>query len=104
MTTNATPEVLTGPAYELKPSSRFRHRLKPGRCRLFVAELVCGVPDGEFVVVQRGYRFRCKREGALSTALVYCKLQPYGDINRQRERLFYPVRILSMEPEKSVSA
>ena len=104
MTTNATLEVLTGPAYELKPSSRFRHRLKPGRCRLFVAEIVCGVPDGEFFVAQGGVRFRCKREGELARTLVYCKLQPYGDINRQRERLFYPVRILSIEPENAVAA
>lgn len=104
-TTTTTPEpsltVLTAPAWELKTSSpRYRHRIRVrDRAHLYVSEpFACAVPDGEFLVEQHGHRYRMRLDGKLTRTLAYVKLLPHRNAERQRERWYYPVRILAIEP------
>ena len=96
----APSEALTGPVYELRTPSRHRRRFHVGhRAHLFVSEpFSCGVPDGEFLLEQHGFRYRLKKDGRLTRKLVYAKLLAHRNAERQRERWYHPVRVLEITP------
>lgn len=75
------------------PPRRFRFRVGH-RAWFWIAESSQGIPD-EFDFVQGGVRYRLKKDGRLECRHVFCKLGSSGNIDRQRERYFYPVRIVS---------
>ena len=92
-------ETIRSTLYVLHPSSPWRRHLKLGRCRLFVADVSCVVPAGEFDVSQGGVRYRCRRDGRLSRTVARSRVQPLRNVDHFRERFYYPVRILSIERE-----
>ena len=97
-TTNDAANIptLEGVCFDLTTSPG-RYYFRAGhRAWFWIAESGIGVPD-EFEFVRRGVRFRLKKDGPLECRLVYCKLYSSSNIDRQRERYFYPVRIVSID-------